>query len=272
MRVAFEAVMLWVAFPSLLLPASVSVTAAAAAGAIEQRTVPIEVPVGIDYQFPIWFAFVVFASMAINLFIALTLWPTAPARGMPWIAGIFQLALIGVLAGWTAHFVWEGLYVGTPVATAVGQSPLERLAALAPLLCIGLSVGSLTGVLLRRRASTAVGTPTFTLSQAARGALIAYLGVVVAALVIRFVPPLDSTFQNAMNWVLVILGAPISILAAPITWIVGQIAVPRLDEGSASIIAAVLFTVPVLLNVACVILALRSQSFRERWVPAIALD
>ncbi len=263
-----ESLMLWVAFPGLLLPAAVSVSAAAAAGAVGQRFATLELPPGIEYQFPIWFAFVVFASMVLNLVIALTYWPTAPDRGMPLVGGIIQLALLVVLAFWTAHFVWEALYRGA-LGGAGAVSPFQDLAFFAPVICIGLSLASFTMILVRRRTKFPRGSST--LFPPARIGMIVYLALAAVALLVRFALPLDSTAQNATNWMLVVLGAPISVLAAPITWIVGQNLIGQVDAGAASLGTAALFAVPVLINAAWVLSALLSARFRARWVPLIAL-
>lgn len=256
--------MLWLAFPALLLPAAVAVSARAAGATVGDRIESSSA----DYLFPIAFVFIVFVSMVTNLALVIARWPTAPTRGMPWVAGLLNLALIATLAIWTSHFVWEALHEGTVFSTAVGGSPFDDIARLTPALCIGLSIGVFWATLARRRRKGAT-LGVSSLIRPARVALIVYLGLATAALLSRFVPVPDETVQNAINWVVVFLGAPSSLVVAPVVWIAPILV--GFVTGESTSVAATLLLIPVLFNATWAALALRSDRFRERFVPPIAL-
>ncbi len=262
--------MLWLAFPALLLPAAVSASASAAGGAVTDRIESIEAPAGWDYLFPIVFVFVVFVSMVTNLTVVIARWPTSPTRGMPWIAGLLNVALMTTLALWTSHFVWEALYEATAVSLAVGGSPFDDVARAAPVLCICLSIGVFwVSVATKRRNGATLGVST--LIPAARVALVVYLGLAAATFLARFVPVQDETVQNALNWIAVVLGAPTSLVVGPLVWM-SPLVINRVDPEATSWVVATLLLLPVVFNVAWAALALTSDRFRERFMPPIALQ
>jgi hypothetical protein len=262
--------MLWLAFPALLLPAAVSVSASAAGGAVTDRIDSIEAPAGWDYLFPIIFVFVVFVSMVTNLTVVLARWPTSPTRGMPWIAGLLNLALMVTLALWASHFVWEARYEATAVSLAIGGSPFDDVARAAPVLCIGLSIGVFWATLAtKRRNGATLGVSS--LIRSARIALVVYLGLASAAIVARFMPVQDETVQNAINWIVVVLGAPTSLVVGPLAWM-SPVVITRVDPEATTWVVATLLLLPVVFNAVWAALALRSDRFRERFVPPIALQ
>lgn len=250
-----------VLLPALLLPGVVSVFAGAAGGAASERNTHFEVGLEVLFIFPSLFAFPVFVSMATNAFMIIYRWPGYPSRGLPYDIGIAQLGIYLLLGLWALQLWLE--WHEQP-------APLGWSGVVGPFAIVILSI--LVLVLIRRRSAPRVDRVHAQLTHTAKTFAVVFLLLAATAVIVRFAVPFEATGENALNWALVTLGAPLSLPFSFIAWTAVHVLVVRESPGASSITIALVLAVPVVAILVAVILTLTRASFRTRWAPAIARE